>query len=161
MCKLHSLTVIFSFCFSAFWFCYLACLCLILWIKGDLFFLFFPSFRKALQEESKANGNSAVFRLYMIIVGIYAGIQFVISVLMRIPACHQLTNQCDRWPLIRFVKWMRQVCMLNVYFESFRYFLFVFLTCCWFICLQILIIHFFWRNDTMLDVACMRALLIL
>ncbi|KAL5566482.1 hypothetical protein UlMin_029646 [Ulmus minor] len=63
---------------------------------------------KALQEESKANGNSAVFRLYMIIVGIYAGIQFVISVLMRIPACHQLTNQCDRWPLIRFVKWMRQ-----------------------------------------------------
>ncbi|GMN26653.1 hypothetical protein TIFTF001_001381 [Ficus carica] len=63
---------------------------------------------KALQEESKRNGNPFIFRLYVIVVGIYAGIQFFISFLMRIPACHQLTNQCDRWPIIRFVKWMRQ-----------------------------------------------------
>ncbi|KAH7543621.1 hypothetical protein FEM48_Zijuj02G0203200 [Ziziphus jujuba var. spinosa] len=63
---------------------------------------------KALQEENKQNGNPVIFRLYVIVVGIYAGIQFFISFLMRIPACHQLTNQCDRWPLIRFVKWMRQ-----------------------------------------------------
>lgn len=63
---------------------------------------------KALQEESKRNGNPLIFRLYVIVVGIYAGIQFFISFLMRIPACHQLTNQCDRWPMIRFVKWMRQ-----------------------------------------------------
>ncbi|CAJ2661708.1 unnamed protein product [Trifolium pratense] len=27
---------------------------------------------------------------------------------MRIPACHLLTNQCDHWPLIHFVKWPRQ-----------------------------------------------------
>ncbi|CAJ2661884.1 unnamed protein product [Trifolium pratense] len=27
---------------------------------------------------------------------------------MRIPACHLITNQCDHWPLIRFVKWPRQ-----------------------------------------------------
>ncbi|CAB4281726.1 unnamed protein product [Prunus armeniaca] len=63
---------------------------------------------KALQEESKQNGNQVVFRLYEIVIGVYAGIQFFISVFMRIPACHRLTNQCDRWPLIRFVKWMRQ-----------------------------------------------------
>ncbi|KAK9941340.1 hypothetical protein M0R45_017946 [Rubus argutus] len=63
---------------------------------------------KALQEESKQNGNSIMYRLYLIIIGIYAGIQFFISFCMRIPACHNLTNQCDRWPLIRFVKWMRQ-----------------------------------------------------
>ncbi|KAK7343239.1 hypothetical protein VNO77_11833 [Canavalia gladiata] len=63
---------------------------------------------KALQEESKTNANSVVFRLYVIVIGIYAGVQFFISFLMRIPACHHLTNQCDRWPLIRFVKWMRQ-----------------------------------------------------
>ncbi|BBH04333.1 glucan synthase-like 10 [Prunus dulcis] len=44
----------------------------------------------------------------VIVIGVYAGIQFFISVFMRIPACHSLTNQCDRWPLIRFVKWMRQ-----------------------------------------------------
>ncbi|TKY50586.1 Callose synthase 9 [Spatholobus suberectus] len=63
---------------------------------------------KALQEESKRNANSVVYRLYVIVIGIYAGVQFFISFLMRIPACHRLTNQCDRWPLIRFVKWMRQ-----------------------------------------------------
>ncbi|KAL2323845.1 hypothetical protein Fmac_022903 [Flemingia macrophylla] len=63
---------------------------------------------KALQEESKRNANSVVFRLYVIVIGIYAGVQIFISFLMRIPACHRLTNQCDRWPLIRFVKWMRQ-----------------------------------------------------
>ncbi|XWS71098.1 hypothetical protein CRYUN_Cryun03dG0108600 [Craigia yunnanensis] len=63
---------------------------------------------KALQEESKPNSNSVIFRLYLIVIGIYAGIQLFISFLMRIPACHHLTNQCDRWSLIRFIKWMRQ-----------------------------------------------------
>ncbi|XP_007014805.2 PREDICTED: callose synthase 9 [Theobroma cacao] len=63
---------------------------------------------KALQEEIKPNSDSVVFRLYLIVIGIYAGIQFFISFLMRIPACHRLTNQCDRWSLIRFIKWMRQ-----------------------------------------------------
>ncbi|XP_022729546.1 callose synthase 9 isoform X3 [Durio zibethinus] len=63
---------------------------------------------KALQEESKPNANSVVFRLYLIVIGIYAGIQFFISFLMRIPAFHHLTNRCDRWSLIRFIKWMRQ-----------------------------------------------------
>ncbi|XVF69743.1 hypothetical protein PTKIN_Ptkin11bG0106300 [Pterospermum kingtungense] len=63
---------------------------------------------KALEEESKQNSNSVVFRLYLIVIGIYAGIQFFISFLMRIPACHHLINQCDRWSLIRFIKWMRQ-----------------------------------------------------
>jgi hypothetical protein len=65
--------------------------------------------RKALQEEKKRDSNSVIFRFYVIVVGIYAGVQFFISFLMRIPACHLLTNQCDRWPLIRFVKWLRQV----------------------------------------------------
>ncbi|KAB2607463.1 callose synthase 9 [Pyrus ussuriensis x Pyrus communis] len=63
---------------------------------------------KALQEESKPNGNSVIYRLYVIVIGTYAGIQFFISFFMRIPACHNLTNQCDRFPLIRFFKWMRQ-----------------------------------------------------
>lgn len=81
--------------------------------------MFFHQFRRALQEDSRRNGNPVIFRLYMIIIGIYAGIQVFISFLMRIPFCHQLTNQCDRWPLIRFVKWMRQVsCYLNFFLSS-------------------------------------------
>ncbi|KAF5447956.1 hypothetical protein F2P56_033466 [Juglans regia] len=63
---------------------------------------------KALEEESKQSTDSVIFRLYLIVIGIYAGLQFFISFLMRIPLCHKITNQCDRWPLIHFVKWMRQ-----------------------------------------------------
>ncbi|KAG6632601.1 callose synthase 9 isoform X2 [Carya illinoinensis] len=63
---------------------------------------------KALGEESKQNSDSVIFRLYLIVIGIYGGVHFFISFLMRIPLCHNITNQCDRWPLIRFVKWMRQ-----------------------------------------------------
>lgn len=78
------------------------------------FQLFVHDCRKALQEESNINGNSVVFRLYVIVIGIYAGVQFFISFLMRIPACHRLTNQCDRFPLISFVKWLRQVFISSV-----------------------------------------------
>ncbi|KAJ4724122.1 Callose synthase-like protein [Melia azedarach] len=63
---------------------------------------------KGVQEYSKPNSESIIFRLYVIVIGIYGGLQFFLSFLMRIPACHHLTNQCDRWPLIRFVNWMRQ-----------------------------------------------------
>ncbi|CAK9137155.1 unnamed protein product [Ilex paraguariensis] len=63
---------------------------------------------KALEEKSKPNAESILFKVYVIILGIYAGIQFFLSLLMRIPACHRLTNQCDHWPLVRFVKWMHQ-----------------------------------------------------
>ncbi|TYI12851.1 hypothetical protein ES332_A08G017500v1 [Gossypium tomentosum] len=63
---------------------------------------------RALQEESKPNSNSVVFRLYLIVIGIYGGIHFFISFLMRIPACHRLTELCDQFSLIRFIKWMRQ-----------------------------------------------------
>ncbi|XP_061343058.1 callose synthase 9 [Gastrolobium bilobum] len=78
-----------------------------IWFSAASVFITFL-YVKALQEESKRNANSVIFRLYVIVIGIYAGVQFFISFLMRIPACHRLTNQCDRWPLIRFVKWMRQ-----------------------------------------------------
>ncbi|KAK4764816.1 hypothetical protein SAY86_025906 [Trapa natans] len=61
---------------------------------------------KALQEQNQS--DSAVYRLYVIVIVIYASVQFFLSFLMRIPFCHHLTNQCDRWPAIRFLKWMRQ-----------------------------------------------------
>ncbi|KAJ8436777.1 hypothetical protein Cgig2_032005 [Carnegiea gigantea] len=53
-------------------------------------------------------GEAAIYKIYIILIGIYAGVQFFISFLMRIPACHRLTDQCDRWSVIRLIKWMRQ-----------------------------------------------------
>lgn len=53
-------------------------------------------------------GVATIYRIYVIVIGIYAGVQFFISFLMRIPACHQLTDRCHRWSLIQFTKWLRQ-----------------------------------------------------
>ncbi|GFZ18220.1 glucan synthase-like 10 [Actinidia rufa] len=64
--------------------------------------------RKALQQKSKSNELSTLFKVYIIVLGIYAGVQIFISFLMRIPAFHRLANQCDHWPLIRLIKWMHQ-----------------------------------------------------
>ncbi|WJX21764.1 Callose synthase 9 [Trifolium repens] len=63
---------------------------------------------KALQVESKRDSNSVIFILYVIVIGIYAGVQLFISFLELIPACHLLMNRCDHWPLIRFVKWLQR-----------------------------------------------------
>ncbi|KAI8526298.1 hypothetical protein RHMOL_Rhmol13G0297700 [Rhododendron molle] len=63
---------------------------------------------KALQEQSKSNQVSVVYKIYIIVLCIYAGIEIFISFLLRIPAFHRLANQCDHWPLIRFIKWMHQ-----------------------------------------------------
>ncbi|KAJ0019990.1 hypothetical protein Pint_31315 [Pistacia integerrima] len=77
------------------WFCAASVFITFLYLKG-------------MQEYNKPNASSIIFRLYVIVISIYAGLQFFLSFLMRFPACHRLTNQCDRWPLIRFVNWMRQ-----------------------------------------------------
>lgn len=63
---------------------------------------------KALIDESRSNSSSVFFRMYVIVVAIFSGVQFFLSVLMRIPACHRLSNQYDSWPVARFVKWMHQ-----------------------------------------------------
>ncbi|KAG5517650.1 hypothetical protein RHGRI_038144 [Rhododendron griersonianum] len=63
---------------------------------------------KALQEQSKSNQVSVVYKIYIMVLCIYAGIEIFISFLLRIPAFHRLANQCDHWPLIRFIKWMHQ-----------------------------------------------------
>ncbi|CAH8356407.1 unnamed protein product [Eruca vesicaria subsp. sativa] len=61
---------------------------------------------RGLQEDSKPNSGSVMFKLYVIVIAIYGGVQFFSSILMRIPACHNIANKCDGWTLIRFFKWM-------------------------------------------------------
>ncbi|KAK9154596.1 hypothetical protein Sjap_002076 [Stephania japonica] len=63
---------------------------------------------KALQEQSKPNSSSIIFRVYVFVLGIYAGVHLFVSFLMRIPACHRLTNRCDSFSVVRFFKWMHQ-----------------------------------------------------
>lgn len=53
-------------------------------------------------------GEETIYKIYVIVIGIYAGFKFFISFLMRIPACHRLTDQCDRSSVVRYIKWLRQ-----------------------------------------------------
>ncbi|TXG73152.1 hypothetical protein EZV62_001731 [Acer yangbiense] len=78
-----------------------------IWFSAASVFITFL-YVKGMQETGKPNGSSILFRLYVIVIAIYAGVQFFLSFLMRIPTCHRLIDQCDRWPVIRFIKWMRQ-----------------------------------------------------
>lgn len=56
-----------------------------------------------------------VYKIYIIVLAIYAGVEIFIGFLLRLPAFHRLANRCDHWPLIRFIKWMHQVrCSLNM-----------------------------------------------
>ncbi|THU65685.1 hypothetical protein C4D60_Mb05t06240 [Musa balbisiana] len=72
---------------------------------------------KALQDGS----NSAAFRIYVFIVGIYAAFKLFIGFLVRIPFCHHLTDLCYRWSVLRLVKWLHQVHILRGFliFEQF------------------------------------------
>lgn len=63
------------------------------------------NFSKALQEGT----DSAIFKIYVFVIGIYAGIQLFFSALLRIPFCHRLTEPCDQWSILRLIKWMHQV----------------------------------------------------
>ncbi|GFP79993.1 callose synthase 9 [Phtheirospermum japonicum] len=64
---------------------------------------------RALQEESRPNSTSVIYKLYVIVLSIYAGAKFLLSFLLHIPACHRMSNQCDSWQLVRFMKWMHQI----------------------------------------------------
>ncbi|TMX01901.1 hypothetical protein EJD97_023188, partial [Solanum chilense] len=63
---------------------------------------------KALEDSSSQNSNSTVFRIYIVVLAIYAGVKVFVSFLLRIPACHSLTSRCDNWSVVRFIKWMHQ-----------------------------------------------------
>ncbi|KAG9136289.1 hypothetical protein Leryth_003883 [Lithospermum erythrorhizon] len=63
---------------------------------------------KVLEQKNGSTSESVFFKLYVMILAIYAGFQFFVSVLMQIPACHLLTNRCDQFSVTRFIKWMHQ-----------------------------------------------------
>ncbi|KAL6499585.1 Callose synthase 9 [Orobanche gracilis] len=64
--------------------------------------------RKSLEEQNKGITNSVIYRFYVIILSIVAGAKFCLSFLLRIPACHRMSNQREKWQLVRFMKWMHE-----------------------------------------------------
>ncbi|KAG6419846.1 hypothetical protein SASPL_116358 [Salvia splendens] len=63
---------------------------------------------KALEDKSNNDNTSVVYKLYVIVLLIFAGAKFFLSVLLHIPACHRVSDRCNSWPLVGWMKWMHQ-----------------------------------------------------
>ncbi|XP_023739784.2 callose synthase 9 [Lactuca sativa] len=63
---------------------------------------------KALQEKTSSNSESIIYKIYIIVLCIYAGSHLFWSSLARLPACHRLFNRCDNSPVVRLIKWIHQ-----------------------------------------------------
>ncbi|KAG0459215.1 hypothetical protein HPP92_022343, partial [Vanilla planifolia] len=61
-------------------------------------------FVKALQDGS----DSFFFKIYALVIVVYAVFRLFLSSLTHIPSFHQLMEPCNRWSLIRLLKWMHQ-----------------------------------------------------
>ncbi|CAD5193134.1 callose synthase 10-like [Musa acuminata AAA Group] len=61
---------------------------------------------KVLDERNNRNSDSTYFRIYTLILGVYVVIRLTFAALVKIPACHTLSDMSDRWPFFQFFKWI-------------------------------------------------------
>lgn len=66
------------------------------------------NFRKLLEEKNKRNSDSFYFRIYILVLGVYAGIRLVFGILLKFRACHALSEMSDQ-SFFQFFKWIYQV----------------------------------------------------
>ncbi|KAL9314038.1 hypothetical protein ACSQ67_019490 [Phaseolus vulgaris] len=64
--------------------------------------------RKVLQERNSHNSdNSFYFRIYLLVLGVYAAIRLFFALLLKFPACHTLSEMSDQ-SFFQFFKWIYQ-----------------------------------------------------
>lgn len=69
--------------------------------------------RKVLEERNtRSSDNSFYFRIYIIVLGVYAALRLVVAMLMKLPACHTLSEMSDQ-SFFQFFKWIYQVRVLK------------------------------------------------
>ncbi|XP_031502410.1 callose synthase 10 isoform X1 [Nymphaea colorata] len=76
-----------------------------LWFGCSSAFLSFL-YLKIMQDRSREPLNSIYFRIYILILGVYAALRLFLAVLLKFPACHTLSDKCDRWSVFQFFQWM-------------------------------------------------------
>ncbi|KAH9624592.1 hypothetical protein KSS87_007864 [Heliosperma pusillum] len=62
---------------------------------------------RLLQDWNKHQTNSLSFRMYMLILGAYAGVRVLFALLFMIPACHAFSQMSDQ-AFFQFFKWIYQ-----------------------------------------------------
>lgn len=60
-----------------------------------------------LLQERNTNKDPFYFRLYILVLGVYAGIRIVFALLTKLPACHKLSEMSDQ-SFFQFFKWIYQ-----------------------------------------------------
>ncbi|KAK6250205.1 hypothetical protein QUC31_007692 [Theobroma cacao] len=62
---------------------------------------------KVLEERNDRNSNSFYFRIYILVLGVYAALRVVLGLLLKFPACHALSEMSDQ-SFFQFFKWIYQ-----------------------------------------------------
>ncbi|KAL3512615.1 hypothetical protein ACH5RR_025332 [Cinchona calisaya] len=61
---------------------------------------------KVLQERNE-DANSLYFRIYVLVLSIYAGLRLILALFLKIPACHTFSEVADQ-SFFQFFKWIYQ-----------------------------------------------------
>ncbi|BFG32377.1 hypothetical protein CerSpe_186510 [Prunus speciosa] len=62
---------------------------------------------KVLQERNHRNPDSFYFRIYVLVLGVYAALRIVLALLLKFPGCHSLSEMSDQ-SFFQFFKWIYQ-----------------------------------------------------
>ncbi|XWS47846.1 hypothetical protein CRYUN_Cryun13aG0020200 [Craigia yunnanensis] len=60
-----------------------------------------------LDERNDRSSNSFYFRIYLIVLGVYAALRVIVGLLLKFPACHALSEMSDQ-SFFQFFKWIYQ-----------------------------------------------------
>lgn len=75
------------------------------WCLSTVAVIYF--YLRVLQDWNRQQTNSSSFRIYILMLGVYAGVRLVFAVLLKMPACHALSQKSDQ-SFFRFFKWIYQ-----------------------------------------------------
>ncbi|KAK9926738.1 hypothetical protein M0R45_023951 [Rubus argutus] len=60
---------------------------------------------KVLQERNDSSNDSFYFRIFILVLGVYAAFRLVLALLLKFPACHRLSEMSDQ-SFFQFFKWI-------------------------------------------------------
>ncbi|KAK4479931.1 hypothetical protein RD792_012983 [Penstemon davidsonii] len=63
---------------------------------------------KLLEERNRNTSDSFYFRLYVLVLGVYAGVRIFFALLLKLPSCHRLSEMSDH-SFFQFFKWIYQI----------------------------------------------------